>query len=63
MKQQKQHISLCQYYDQQARRLGYKDWNTMSADIKEDGKSTEWYKKQMKQDYKKLVASANAEED
>lgn len=54
-------MTLCQYYDRRARQLGYKDWNVMSADLKADGKSVDWYKKSMKQDYKQLKKEGKLE--
>lgn len=45
-------MTLCQYYDQYAKKAGYKCWNTFCAATPEHSK--EWLKKQLKKQYKEM---------
>lgn len=47
-------MTLCQYYDQEVRKIGYRSWNHYCAEVKGNG-SIEWEKKRLKQEYVKGV--------
>lgn len=48
-------MTLCQYYDQEVKKIGYHSWNHYCAEVKGNG-SLEWEKKQLKREWKLLYA-------